>query len=215
MKNQPGGAHESRTGLYSGRPWTAKREGTAGVALCLGASSPAPTEGGVGLGADWRGDGAVLAGGRQKRRWGTEGSVADRVVRPVISTNGSQGAQQSADGRILCRECGGASLFRPDGAGEARGARSLQHRAGAGGPRSPRVARSQPVVRGRGRQVGLWAAGGGVRGHHGAGAPDRLSARGGDLAGDRATGAAQLTAICEWMRPDSHNAETSAGCRAG
>src|SRR5262245_57638528 len=27
--------------------------------------------------------------------------------------------------------------------------------------------------------------------------------------------ARQLTAICEWMRPDSHNAQPSAGCRIG
>src|SRR2546425_6277603 len=66
MKNQPGGERESRKPVYGGKHWPAKPRGIEGVDLCAGESSAAATEASVGLGADWRGNGAPLAGGGRR-----------------------------------------------------------------------------------------------------------------------------------------------------
>jgi hypothetical protein len=91
----------------------------------------------------------------------------------------------------LDREWSSAGVYDETRAGAGGRARSLEPRAGAGRVGGGGLVGGQRRDRDRGGPLWVWQTGGVVCGHDGPGAAERVSARGGELAGNRTAGGAQ------------------------
>ena len=142
---KPGDHRESWVPFYARGLCRGKVNASTGSDRGFPHPSAAPTQAGIAVGGDHRGDDAALASKRQKRRWWTGFARGCVLICTIGGADADQGLRFASDGSVCGRERGGPCVHWPSPRCQGADSRPFQHRPSLCSPGKVGNRRGQPL----------------------------------------------------------------------